>query len=300
MNLKELSSPIRVYWDIGPPGNDVLPDYRKIAGEIPANKVLSLQLTESGPFLSQECLAILDELKDKMVSLSVVALPSALDAKALGALRRLPVKTVLVSVASVDELASLPEISRQAEGKPAVGVSYSVTRTNYIELPEALKFCLDHKIANLVLPMQRLTESAECFSFSFEERRELAARLGKTIKPDWLKITIHDPFLWRAFFPAIEFPDGGCQAANTMLYISPRADVYPCPSLPIKIGDLMKTSLKDVVNSGLKKELRKSLLASPADCRGCGDTDQCKGGCRGRAYVAAGSLDRSDPACGQG
>lgn len=297
MNLRDLAWPIRIYWDISPAGNAVTPDYRKITGEIAANKVLSLQVTESEPFLSQACLTVLDELKDKMVALSLVAPLTALDDKTLGVLRRLSVKVLLVSTASRDELEPVAEISRQAEGRPAIGISYSVTRVNYHELPEVLTFCLDHKIANLVLPMQRLISGEDCFSFSTEERKELTSRLEKTVKPAWMKIIIHDPFLWRAFSPTVEFPGGGCQAANTMLYISGEADVYPCPSLPVKIGNLLKTSLREVVRSDRKKELRENLRTSPSDCRDCGDLDQCKGGCRGRAYVMAHSLDSRDPAC---
>jgi GeoRSP system SPASM domain protein len=297
VNLKELSSPIRIYWDVSSSGNAVAADYRKIAGEIAANKVLSLQVTESEPHLSQACLAVLDELKDNMVALSLVAPLAALDDKTLGGLRRLPVKVLFVSTASMGELESVAEISGQAAGRPAVGISYSVTRANYHELPEVLTFCLGHKIAHLVLPMQRLMGGEDCFSFSPEERRELTSRLEETVKPAWMKIVIHDPFLWRAFYPAVEFPDGGCQAGNTMLYISPDADVYPCPSLPVKIGNLLNSSLREVVRSDRKKELRESLLISPSECRDCGDLERCKGGCRGRAYVMAHSLDSRDPAC---
>jgi GeoRSP system SPASM domain protein len=298
MNLKELASPIRMYWDIGPTGNALVPDHGRIAGEITANKVLSLQITESAPTLSQACLTILETLRNKAIALSLVAPLTALDAPSLGILRGLPqAGMLLISTRSRGEIEAAAEVARRAREKPAAGIAFSVTRENFLELPGVLASCIKHGVANLVLPMQRLTGHEECFSFTREERQELTGQLKRIDKPAWLKIIIHDPFLWRAFFPSIGFPDGGCQAANTMLYISPDASVYPCPTLPVKIGNLLHTSLKDVTCSDRKKELRKSLLTAPSDCRDCEALNQCKGGCRGRAYKIKHSLYEPDPAC---
>ena len=71
-----------------------------------------------------------------------------------------------------------------------------------------------------------------------------------------LRLTIHDPFLWRAFNPGIPFPQGGCQAANTMIAISPDRGVYPCPTLPVRLGELDSLSLKQIIASPAKKEFR--------------------------------------------
>jgi GeoRSP system SPASM domain protein len=145
--------------------------------------------------------------------------------------------------------------------------------------------------------MQRLMTRTNCFSFSAEERDELTERLAGIERPSWLKVTIHDPFLWRAFYPNVEFPNGGCQAANTMLYISPELDVYPCPMLPVKIGSLRETPLKDMIRSEKKAKVRQDILKRPVDCVSCGGANECKGGCRGRAFVQTGSLEQPDPAC---
>jgi GeoRSP system SPASM domain protein len=298
MNLKELASPIRIYWDIGPTGNAVAPDYGRIAEEITANKVLSLQITESAPTLSQACLTILETLRNKPIALSLVAPLTALDTPSLGIIRSLPqAKMLFISTRSRVEREAAAKVVGQAGKKLTAGIAFSVTRENFLELPGLLAFCIKHSVANLVLPMQRLTGQEKCFSFTRDERRELTARLERIDKPAWLKVIIHDPFLWRAFYPWIEFPGGGCQAANTMLYISPDADVYPCPTLPVKIGSLLNSSLKEVASSDRKKELRKSLITAPPDCRDCEALNQCKGGCRGRAYTIKHSLNDPDPAC---
>jgi GeoRSP system SPASM domain protein len=297
MNLKELSSPIRIYWDIGSAKRPLLYDERRIAGEIAANKILSLQLSESMPVLSQSLIAILDCLRDTTIAISLVAPLEALDGRALGLLRELPVRALFVSTSSQDDLEAVADIVRQTGEKPAVGVSLPVSRANFLKLPDMLTSCIDRGITYLVIPMQRLAGNGECFSPSIQDRHQLTARLAGLDKPVGMKITIHDPFLWRAFYPATQFPDGGCQAANTILYISPEGEVYPCPTLPFRLGNLSSQSLKDIINSNLKKELRKTLISSPESCLDCTEVNQCMGGCRGRAYKIKKSLQQSDPAC---
>lgn len=296
MNLKELSSPIRMYWDIGPSVNGGI-DHLRIAGEIAAAKILSLQITVTGEKPGEACRIILGRLKDKPVALSLVLPLSAWNEDTLGLIHSFPIKLLLISTSSPNELKSILPIQNHIAGKPAFGAAFSVKRDNFFALPEVLKFCIHHRIENMALPMQRLIGHEEIFSSSPEERRKLTSNLNRIERPAWLKIIIHDPFLWRAFYPSIEFPDGGCHAANTMLYISPQADVYPCPTLPVKIGNLQQMSLKDIITSDLKKEIRKSILSAPTDCKGCEELKQCKGGCRGRAYAVNKTFNSHDPAC---
>ena len=210
--------------------------------------------------------------------------------------QNLPVQVLFVCAASRSELETALEVKDQTKGKPLVGISFSVTRNNYRDLPEVLSFCVDHGIANLVLPMQRLVNETECFSLSAAERHTLTEQVQKVDKPG-VKIIIHDPFLWRTFYPTVDFPDGGCQAANTMVYISPEADVYPCPSLPVKIGNLAEEPLREIICSGRKKDLRNILITVPIDGTACDRAASCLGACRGRAFVMTGSLTCCDPAC---
>jgi GeoRSP system SPASM domain protein len=295
MNLKELSSPIRMYWDIGS-GALSESDCRRIAGEIAACKILTLQITETSSAVSPSCLSVLDALKNKNVALSLVLPLSAWDQEALRLVHDFPVKLLLISMSSISQLGSVVDIQHAVAGKPLFGIAFGVRRGNVHELPEVLTFCIVHKVQHVVLPMQRLAGNEEAFFFSGEERTKLTARLNKIETPAWLRIIIHDPFLWRAFFPSTEFPDGGCQAANTMLFISPSGDVYPCPTLPVKIGNLQTASLRDVIASDVKKEVRRSILGMPDDCSGCPDLKQCKAGCRGRAYALKG-WEGPDPSC---
>ncbi len=297
MNPQELTTPIRAYWDIGPSSSLAADAYRRIAGEIAANKLLSLQITETAARIGEACLTVLDALRPAPVALSLVAPLAALDDRSLDALRQTTVKVVFASIASSGDVAAVAERAARTGARPAVGISFPVSRRNFRDLPLLLGSCIDRRIAHLLLPMQRLMTGEACFVFSRAERRELTAELGAVKRPASLKITIHDPFLWRAFYPDVEFPNGGCQAANTMLYISPDALVYPCPTVPIVIGDLRKETLRDIILSDGKKKVRKDLLAAAADCADCSESAVCRGGCRGRAYAAGGTLEANDPAC---
>ncbi len=296
MNLKELQSPLSVYWDIGPASRQGTAFPLKICDELIENKVLSLNLTETGVSLSNECLSVLQRFTREPIALSLTVAPGALNAENLLLLRDMKLRALLVKIASREELHQIADLRREAGALP-LGVSIGIDQHNIVHLPEILSFCIANGIVNLVLPMQRLTNEMDCFCLSAAERLELAAALKGMERLESLKIVIHDPFLWRAFYPSVIFPEGGCQAANTMLYLSPEADVYPCPSLPIKLGSLLKESFKELVLSQKKKELRKILAAPPKTCGDCDELHLCLGGCRGRAYRMKGSLTEPDPAC---
>jgi GeoRSP system SPASM domain protein len=82
-----------------------------------------------------------------------------------------------------------------------------------------------------------------------------------------------------------------------MIYISSEGDVYPCPCLPLKFGNLGRNTLKEMMLSFQKKRLRELLSCPPEVCHDCVEVDQCAGGCRGRAYALADSLSVPDPSC---
>jgi GeoRSP system SPASM domain protein len=189
-----------------------------------------------------------------------------------------------------------PVLGSAGAGAVRPGISFDVSRDNYREIPDIAAFCLEHGINDLVFPIQRLGGTDRPFCFTKKERDELAPKLAGLAYRS-LRITIHDPFLWPVFYPEKEYHEGGCQAANSMLYIAPDLTVTPCPAMPLPLGDLRKTTLREIILSDGKRGLRKRLLAPPGECASCGLAAACLGGCRGRALAGPGSLDRRDPAC---
>ncbi|SNB47469.1 SPASM domain-containing protein [Geobacter sp. DSM 9736] len=283
----ELKVPIRLYWDL--PRAEEGMDPAAVCFDILRLKILSLNI-DAGSALSS-CKNLLQCLGDTGLSVTI-ALDILEAASRTEEIKTLKVKSVLVKVDSFEQL----QVFR-AWPHP-LGIQYEVTMSNWRELPMVLAFCAGNGIRQLVLPMQRLLPdlSVSCFHLTHEEKIELAASLGQISSPT-LNITIHDPFLWKIFFPSRPFPDGGCQAANTMLYIAPGGEVFPCPTLPISLGNLRNSSLYDIVFSEAKIHTRGRIMSSPGGCIGCGELSSCKGGCRGRALVLTESLDGADPGC---
>lgn len=285
----ELASPITIYWDLAP-GEFASDSLQQICTDILAVRPLMLQLYDPSTFLGDGVHAVLEQLRGEPVSVTLTITPACLSTAGDTAVTRLGVTEILLVVEN-------PETLKNITAGPSVGVSCPVTRENWRELPAIVAGCLEQGFNRLVLPMQRLYNGDKPFLLVRDEQKELERALVAIGGTDDLKLTIHDPFLWRAFNPGVPFPQGGCQAANTMIAISSDGGVFPCPALPVRLGELGVASLRDILASSRKKDFRRRLLSHPEACRECGEIAECKGGCRGRAYVMHGSFDGIDESC---
>lgn len=298
MNLKDLQLPIRAYWDLSPLPQDRQVDYRGICGDIRDIKILSLNLLDTTVPFSRAGMGILEYFQDAAVSISLTLSREMLTPPTVSRLSGLRVTSLFVEVSSLTELRSVAEEMRDLAGSPLIlGISFTPGNGALEDLPEALAICLQNRVSAFTLPMERLIYHADPVCVRRRHRNEMQARLGQ-LDYGSMRIVIHDPFIWEMVFAAETFPGGGCQAANSMVYISPRGEVYPCPSLPIKLGDLREMRLRDILTSGETKDLRKSLAIPAEDCHDCGERGSCHGGCRGRAFAVHRSLSKADPACG--
>lgn len=297
MNLKELAFPIRIYWDLTPGSDNASLNYEGICDDVIAMKFFTLNLLDAGSKLSNACIAILEKLKNEMMSVSLTVSPSVMNSSTIELLSDLKVNELLVEAASDDELRLISETVQQYKDlNMTIGASFPVNKDNYGRIPDRVSFCLNNDIKRIVFPMQRLKAKEDCFYISRSEGEALSKKLSE-MKIDDIKITIHDPFLWRIFYPAVSFPGGGCQAANSMVSISPEGDVYPCPSMPVSLGNLQKSDLKTILSSEDKKDVMKRIRQAPEECSGCEELSGCMGGCTGRSLVLTGSMSLIDPAC---
>jgi len=89
---------------------------------------------------------------------------------------------------------------------------------------------------------------------------------------------------------------GGCGAGRLYCSIEPNGDVQPCVFMPIKIGNIRETSLKEIWhNSKVLKKIRdRSQLKG--NCNTCKYKFIC-GGCRSRAYAYFDDILAPDPGC---
>lgn len=305
----ELATPITIYWDL-PQGTADTASLVQACDDVIACRPLMLHLWDPGPAMGIGTMAVIEQLKGGEIAVSLTIPPAALDTATGERLPDFGLSEILLAVADLDSLAEGVKSlrcwkGRDGEGdgaksgavRPVAGISFTVTRENWHELPALVTCCREEGIVRLVLPMQRLYNGEVPFSLTRREQQVLADSLVVAGGVAGMALTIHDPFLWRAFNPGVPFPQGGCQAANTMLAIAPDGAVYPCPSLPVLLGELGQASLRKIVTSPAKKELRCRLAAVPADCGNCPVLAECRGGCRGRAYVVNGSLEGGDDAC---
>ncbi len=291
MTLPELTTPIRLYWDLTPLPS-APPDHGKICAEIIDLKILSLDLTATGSTVPEACFSILEQCRTARLAVTLTLSPEALSEEVGQRLAAAPPKELLIQVTGPDRFPphrSLP---------PGVdGISFPVTGDTWRRIPDLFRFAADSGCRRLVLPMQRLYAGEEAFYLSRRELEALTAELAPIPRDPDMRVTVHDPFLWRGIFPHTPFPEGRCQAANTMLAIDPKGVVYPCPTMPVPLGDLASGTLRDIARGEAKKELRKKLLRLPAACVGCVDAGSCTGGCRGRGEQLGGSWEGIDPAC---
>jgi GeoRSP system SPASM domain protein len=265
-----------------------VPDYDRICSEIASSRALTIHLTDLSEALSRDTFEIVNRLSVTplvlLVTVSHTAFPEALTLLESG------VRKLYADVKS-------PEAIGRFSGKAISGVSFRTSRSNHYLLPGVISTCIDNGIAELQLPMERLAAGEEPLCLSVVERECLAARISENPFEGRLTVTANDPFLWRVVHPETPFPDGICQAANTMLAIAPNGDIYPCPAMPILLGNLQNSTFREIVASPLKKEVRTRILARPEGCMECSMLDDCRGGCRGRGFYVRGTLEAADPGC---
>lgn len=291
MSLPELSTPIRIYWDLTPlPAQP--PDYGKIAADIITLKILNLDITATGQAIPQACFSVIKTCATARMGVTLTISPGALTGDVIETLSLAPPKELLFEVAALDELSALSPLPASV-----AGISFPLGDENWQQIPDIIRFCSRHGFKRLVFPMQRLYGGEVPFHIPAHGLATISDSLSAFTPDPGLRITVHDPFVWRAIFPHTPFPNGRCQAANTMLSIDQHGVVYPCPVMPIPLGNLQEMTLKKIAGSELKKAVRARILALPGECIGCTMAESCQGGCRGRGERLSGSWESLDPGC---
>ena len=293
--LMELATPITIYWDLPPGARDSV-FLQRISADISDSRPLMLQLYVPDLQPGDELFDLLDHFKGTRIAVSLT-IPAVIFQTLTNTLLDLGLKELLLSAECLDDLVEGISAITAISSKSTPGISFMVTCDNWGQLPRLVSLCRKEGIQRLVLPMQRLYHSETPFFITNVEQQELTDSLAEAGGVEGLNLTIHDPFLWRAFNPGIPFPQAGCQAANTMIAIASDGGVYPCPALPVRLGSIGEMSLKEIISSPAKKEFRRSLLKAPGECCDCAEIAVCRGGCRGRGLMLKGSLNGLDVAC---
>ncbi|MDD5762295.1 MAG: SPASM domain-containing protein [bacterium] len=292
----EFSLPIRIRWDV---------DFRERAGRV---KRIARRIAEASPLFVEvhisgkrglkELPGIVAELQKtaSRVSLHLPLLPEAYRIHGRG----YPVEYVWDVGKTAGFLGHLPE--------GAKAISFVPDEECADELPEVVAEFADSALAELHLPNVNAVRAVAAKGHvpvpGIDRLRAAAgavAALGLSLRGK--RLIVHDYFLWKslsATFPGatgdrVDF--SGCQAGTALAYVDWDGNVYPCDSLPIRLGGLENETFEEVWNSPARAGVADAVRSTPSACDGCAEQNGCLGGCRGMAYLTSGSLDAPDPAC---
>lgn len=88
-----------------------------------------------------------------------------------------------------------------------------------------------------------------------------------------------------------------CQRNLYAVLLTSTGKVQPCAGIEIKVGDIRKQSLKEIiVGSEVLQNLRRMPKSLEGECGDCKNNSSCYG-CRGSAYNLTGNYLASDPLC---
>jgi radical SAM protein with 4Fe4S-binding SPASM domain len=89
----------------------------------------------------------------------------------------------------------------------------------------------------------------------------------------------------------------GCAAGRGFVYVKANGDVWPCPFVEIKAGNIRDLSFNEIYrNAPVFQNLRRREELLKGVCGECNYKTIC-GGCRGRAHAYSGDYLAEDPRC---
>ncbi|MBI5904139.1 MAG: SPASM domain-containing protein [Deltaproteobacteria bacterium] len=292
----EFSLPIRIRWDVDFRGRSGR--VKRIARRVAEASPLFVELHISGNRGWKEFPAIVAELQKAgcRVSAHIALFPEAGAAPRRG----YPVDFVWDIGRTAGFVPRLPD--------GATAVSFVPDDESAEELPEVLTEFAECGISDLHLvnvnAVRSIAERGHVPVPAIGKLREAVAETAsRGTALEGKRLVVHDYFLWKALsdmYPGttgerVEFT--GCQAGTALAFVDWEGNVYPCDSLPIRLGNIEESAFIDVWDSPVRSRVVDSIRGTPWACDGCGEYRGCFGGCRGMGYLAAGSLDAPDPAC---
>jgi radical SAM protein with 4Fe4S-binding SPASM domain len=213
-------------------------------------------------------------------------------------------------------------IKNSVEGGLPVGISMTVTRHNYSEVPDAIDLAERLGASTFMhynfIPTGRGKDISDLDITPLQREQLLtfmAKRAGKrkisllSTAPQYGRVCAENESLVMAMthfgctdaemdgrirFLA-EFI-GGCGTGRLYCAMEPNGDIKPCVFIPEILGNIQDENLLDMWHHSeyLKKLRRREDFNG--NCGSCGNRNIC-GGCRARALAYSGDIQASDPGC---
>jgi len=194
---------------------------------------------------------------------------------------------------------TISKIKQLIENKLTICVMMTIGKHNQQDIIPLAEFLGDLGVEAFVLDRfipEGQSSNLQKWVLSSKELKHVYEKcydyFNKSLKPRML--------LYRTLFcllnPQDEHIGAMCSVGNNALTIMPDGDVYPCRRLPIKLGNLTKTTVYDIwYTHPLLWEIRNPDNLK-GKCNGCEFTPVCRG-CRAFAYTQTGDYLESDPQC---
>lgn len=183
--------------------------------------------------------------------------------------------------------------------RDARAVSFTPEEETILLLPEVLEDFAESTAEELHLPnvnaVRSLAEKGHIPAPRAEQIREVSEKIARTpVSLDGKRLVVHDFFLCRALRGVfsdkggirVEFP--GCEAGTRLAYVDWDGNVYPCDSIPIRLGNLLETPFDRIWRSPQRMRVVEAIHSVPVDCDSC----MAHSGCRGLAHFASGTSER--------
>lgn len=302
---------------------ELLDAWKSQAGQRPARGHITV--TGGEPFVRQDFLNLLEvfaENRDRF-SFAILTNGSFIDASMARCLRRLAPRFVQVSLEGTqgthEEIRGAGSFERAIsaiqhlvrERIPTV-ISFTAHRGNYRDFPEVARLGRRLRVTRVWADRLIPSGSGEGLSqllLTPEETRELfelmhQARTEATRHrfSRWVHRLLGRNGTEIAMHRALQFLVAGgrpyhCTAGDTLITVMPNGDLYPCRRMPIRVGNLLETPLRELYNqSDLFRALRDRNRMSDG-CQECCFSRLCRGGLKCLSYAVAGDPFKADPGC---
>jgi radical SAM protein with 4Fe4S-binding SPASM domain len=182
--------------------------------------------------------------------------------------------------------------------RDARAVSFTPEEETVLLLPKILEDFADSTAEELHLPninaVRSLAAKGHIPVPRAEQIREVSEKIATCPIPlNGKRLVIHDFFLYRALRSVLSDGEGervefsGCEAGTRLAYVNWEGNVYPCDSIPIRLGNLLETPFERIWRSAARQRIVEAIHSVPIDCDSC----VAHSGCRGLAHFASGNFD---------
>ncbi|PKP56844.1 hypothetical protein CVT91_12080 [Candidatus Atribacteria bacterium HGW-Atribacteria-1] len=297
-------------------GNELNTDEAlRLVDEIADMNVFSLSLSGGEPTLRRDLEIIIKRATDLGIGVSTGSNGISVDRERLLKLKDNGLKIFVVSIHGVN--AKTHDFIRGIQGSfekaintikianeigLSTGISTTLMKYNYKELPAILELALELKVSfhstSLFVATGRGNlqqdlspkEYQDFFKFWKLKRDELYGRITLETHHETLYFLLDPSFL------KDNIGHMGCLAGYSIMRITPDGYVTPCNLLPIVAGNVRKQKLKDIwKNAKIFQDLRNRKLLK-GKCGLCEYKYIC-GGCRSTAYAYYKDILAEDPRC---